>query len=281
MVYQQKKYLSSETYFHKPKKSLGQNFLKSGKALLKICEAGSLSRNDVVLEIGPGKGALTQKLLEQGVKVLAVEKDDSLVAILEEKFQKEIKTKQLILFRDDILNFKLPKNLKDYKIIANIPYNITGAIFKKFLEQERQPKSMVLLVQKEVAERIVARDKKESILSVSIKAYGEPKYIMTVGKKFFSPPPKVDSAIILISNISKKNLPSKNFEVLFFEILKAGFAHKRKFVFSNISKNFKEKDKLSEIFNNLKISPSARAENLDTRIWINLAKKIYPSVFDK
>lgn len=259
---------------HKAKKSLGQNFLKSKKALIRICEAGELSSGDVVLEIGPGKGALTEKLLEKGAQVIAIEKDDSLIPFLQEKFTHEAKSGQFILLNQDILDFSIPKNIKKYKLIANIPYNITGAIFKKFLEEERQPEKMVLLVQKEVAERIVAKDGKESILSISVKIYGLPKYIMTVGKKFFSPSPKVDSAIILISDISKNTFNGNISEKKFFEILKAGFAHKRKLVLSNLTKTFKQKDEFEIIFNKLKINKNSRAENLTAQNWANIAEQI-------
>src|SRR3989344_2448242 len=159
----------------KPKKSLGQHFLKSRDALRKIIQAGEISQDDVILEIGPGKGVLTEELLKNSSRIIAVEKDRELFVFLSEKFQKEVKEKKLILINEDILNSKIENlKLKIYKLISNIPYNITGAILKKFLTEKYQPKRMVLLVQKEVAERIVARDKKESILSISVKAYGEP-----------------------------------------------------------------------------------------------------------
>ena len=175
---------------HKPKKSLGQNFLKSEIALKKLVEAGQVTKNDVILEIGPGKGAITRKLLKYAGTVVAVEKDPALIRVLEGKFAEDIQTRRLILIEDDILSFEIlkffsgypamqrhhSKNLESlrYKIIANIPYNITGAILKKFLAETVQPNLMVLLVQHEVAKRIVARDKKESILSISVKAYGNP-----------------------------------------------------------------------------------------------------------
>lgn len=255
---------------HKAKKSLGQNFLKSQKVISKICETGNLIPGETILEIGPGKGALTEKLLKNGVKVIAIEKDDSLVKFLQEKFEKEIQANQLILLNEDILEFKIPKNIQKYKLIANIPYNITGAIFKKFLEKEKQPEKMVLLVQKEVAERIIARDQKESILSISIKVYGIPKYIMTVSKKLFSPSPKVDSAIISISNISKDNFKNKNSEKMFFEVLKTGFAHKRKMVISNLTKLLKSKSSWEEIFKKIKLDKNIRAEDLTVKNWIEI-----------
>jgi 16S rRNA (adenine1518-N6/adenine1519-N6)-dimethyltransferase len=233
------KNLSPDVSFQKKhiaKKHLGQNFLKSKPALHAMCEAGGVNEKDIILEIGPGKGALTEKLLEKAGVVIAVEKDIDLFNFLQEKFRGEIKSGKLILIKDDILDFNpatyylLPTT---YKVIANIPYNITGAIIKKFLSCNEQPQTMVLLVQKEVAERIVARDGKESILSLSVKAYGTPKYIMKVGKRFFSPEPKVDSAILLINNISK-NFFDKISEEAFFEIIKAGFAHKRKVLIANL-----------------------------------------------
>ncbi len=191
---------------NRAKKSLGQNFLKSEKALGDIVRAGGLSLGDVVLEIGPGKGALTEKILETGAKVIAVEKDQELIPVLEEKFAEYVTKGSLVLVHEDVLEFNpLSYKLKagSFKLIGNIPYYITGAIIRKFLESDPQPTSMTLLVQKEVAERIVARDGKESILSISVKAYGTPHYIDKVPKRYFTPEPKVDSAIIHIDNISK------------------------------------------------------------------------------
>src|SRR3989344_7970012 len=209
---------------HKVKKSLGQNFLKSELALRKIIEAGEIEKDDVILEIGPGRGALTEKLLECGGTVIAVEKDRELVEFLKIKFVKEVKSGALVLVCDDVLTFEIPKFLR-YKVIANIPYNITGAILKKFLTAKPssggQPERMILMVQNEEAKRIVANDEKESILSISVKAYGSPKIIMKVPARYFSPEPKVDSAIIAIKNISRKIFEeNKVDEEKFWEIVK-------------------------------------------------------------
>jgi len=257
---------------HKAKKQLGQNFLKSIPALNKIIEVGEIKPTDIVLEIGPGKGALTEKLLEHAGKVLAVEKDFELLELLQEKFSKEISSGSLVLLNEDILEFEIQKHkIKNYKVIANIPYNITGAILKKFLTDKFQPECMVLMVQKEVAERIVARDGKESLLSVSVKAYGEPKLVMKVEARYFSPAPKVDSAIIYIKNISreffKKNLIK---EEKFWETVKFGFAHKRKKLSGNlktlISKETSSKNpELAQLL-------SKRAEDLTLLDWVNLIK---------
>lgn len=262
--------LSSGFSFHKPKKNLGQNFLKSKEALRKMCEAGEISNEDVVLEIGPGKGALTEKLLEKAKKVIAVEKDRDLIKILEEKFKQEIENKKLVLINEDILTFEIKK--EKYKVIANIPYNITGAIFKKFLSCSDQPERMVLLIQKEVAERIMARDGKESILSLSVKAYGTPKYIIKVGKKFFSPAPKVDSAIIAITNISRANFKTNREEIIFFETIKAGFSHKRKVLRKNLESCGKNSTQIDKIFENLKINPRSRAEDLKIENWFEISR---------
>lgn len=266
---------------HKTKKSLGQNFLKSNLALKKIIEAGEISPDDIILEIGPGKGALTEKLMEKSDRVIAVEKDHTLMEFLKEKFAEEIKNKKLILIEGNILKFKVARqDLATYKIISNIPYNITGAILKKFLTEKNQPSLMVLMVQNEVAKRIIARDKKESILSISVKAYGEPKMIMKVPARYFSPAPKVDSAIIKISNISRRNFTSpktpspfghsplaggeKVDEEKFWEIVRAGFAHKRKKLSSNLKK--KSRSVLDFELGN------KRAEDLSLEDWIFLAK---------
>lgn len=261
----------------KPKKSLGQNFLKSEPALMMMATAGEINHNDIILEIGPGKGALTTKLLAEAKKVLAIEKDKELFNYLKEKFATEIKKGILEILNEDILNFE-PKNhgfkKGKYKIIANIPYNITGAIFKKFLSSDIQPERMIILVQKEVAKRIVARDDKESILSLSVKAYGIPKYIMKVGKRFFSPEPKVDSVIIEIIHISRNNFHSKKEEENFFKVVRAGFAHKRKVLRKNLEGINIDHEKIEKIFEKLKINPKTRAEDLKIETWLEISRNL-------
>ncbi len=257
------------------KKSLGQNFLTNTGIVASIVDAASIIPLETVLEIGPGKGILTQELLKRGAKVIAVEKDDELIPFLEEKFKKEIDEKQLILIHDDILNLESAKNtafnLKDYKLVANIPYYITGLIIRKFLTTKNQPKQMVLLVQKEVAERIIAENGKQSLLSVSVKVYGTPKYIKTVKAGSFTPAPKVDSAILLIDNISK-NFFNNITEERFFEVLHAGFAHKRKQLFGNLRAVFDE-NILREKMKMAEIPENTRAEDLSLENWRKLSEK--------
>jgi 16S rRNA (adenine1518-N6/adenine1519-N6)-dimethyltransferase len=254
-----------------PKKSLGQNFLTSGKALMEIVNAAEVNADDIVLEIGPGKGVLTEKLIFFAGKVVAVEKDDGLYEFLKQKFLKEIDEGKLDLINGDILEFdtNLMKFYNDFnfKIVANIPYNITGAIFKKFLSADFQPEVMVLLVQKEVAERI-AREKKESILSLSIKAYGEPKYISTVKAGSFVPAPNVDSAVLLVENISK-NFFKEISEESYFRAIKAGFASKRKKLSSNLAEVY-DKKKILNSFKELGLDENTRAEDLPLDSWKSL-----------
>lgn len=262
------------------KKSLGQHFLKSERALINIVLAGELSAGDSVLEIGPGHGALTERLLATGAKVIAVEKDDGLFSELGTTFNKQIEEGRLELVHGDILDY-VPK-LKNYKLVANIPYNLTGAILEKFLSGEKQPSTVVLLVQKEVAERIVAKKTKpldsaqgkESILSLSVKIYGEPKYIDTVKAGSFAPAPTVDSAIIGIYNISKAFFEENGVEEAhFFKLLKAGFGSKRKKLSSNLS-NVVPKEKVLKAFEELGLDPNTRAESMTTETWKSLTLKL-------
>jgi len=254
------------------KKSLGQNFLTSEAVARDIVKAAHLVPEDIVLEIGPGKGFLTKHLLQTGGKVIAVEKDTRMVEYLKDKFRNEIANGRLELVRGDILildlsNYKLTAN--SYKLVANIPYYITGEILRKFLSGDIQPKQMILIVQKEVAERMVARDGKESILSMSVRAYGTPRYIQKVPARYFSPKPKVDSAILKIENISRKNFKNESDEKKFFELVKRGFAHKRKMLLGNL-KSFYDAQKLAENFEKCDISSTTRAENLSVEQWLCL-----------
>ena len=252
------------------KKSLGQNFLRSKKAIAQIVEAGEIVAGETILEAGPGEGILTAALLEAGAKVIAIEKDRRLIVPLQIKFTRYIQSGMLTLIENDILEFSIFNfQFSKYKVIANIPYYITGAFIRRFLEAEHQPSHMVLLLQKEVAERIVARDGKESILSISVKAYGEPRYIQTVKAGSFSPAPKVDSAILAIENISKKNFSDTD-EKRFFEIVKAGFAHKRKIISGNLKPVLG--NQTEEKMYLCGIETKARAEKLTLEGWLCLSK---------
>lgn len=253
------------------KKSLGQNFLKSRSALEKIVSAGQIEIGETILEIGPGQGALTSYLLHQGAKVIAIEKDIDMITDLRGNFQSEISSGQLELRHDDVMKLDMDDLPENYKVIANIPYYITGEILRKFLSAQHQPSHAVFLVQKEVADRIMTRDGKESILSISVKAYCKPTFITTVRAGSFVPSPKVDSAIIALENISKKFFEEGGVdEKHFFAVLHAGFAHKRKRLFSNLRDkfNFDEENLISATH----LDKNIRAEDVQLKTWHEIAK---------
>lgn len=240
----------------------------------RIAKAARLAKDSVVFEIGPGTGMLTRELLKLAQKVIAVEADRELYEKLQGDFANEIATGRLELMHGDIrdVDLNLRYSVKDgalenYVVVANIPYYLTGEIFRMFLAAKNQPSAMTLLVQKEVAER-VARSKKESILSLSIKAYGTPKYEFTVPRGAFRPAPKVDSAVLTIRGISRKNFVDNGDEERFFALLHAGFAHKRKFVQNNVREFISEK-----AIRAAGVDEGARAEDLSLEMWLKIIKE--------
>lgn len=247
------------------KKSLGQHFLSAPSYLRAIADAGGVQAGDLILEVGPGEGTLTSEMLSRKARVLVVEKDDRLIPFLSEKFANEIKKKQLTIIHGDILKQdfkKLGLKAGKYKVVANIPYYISGALMRMLLTHKQQPSQMSLLVQKEVAERI-ARSKKSSLLSLSVQVYGEPSYVVTVPRGAFSPPPKVDSAVLSIKAISRKRFTNTAHEERFFSLIHAGFAHKRK----------KLKKALEPLIGDRVASVAdARAEDISLEKWLQLSK---------
>ncbi len=282
--------LKTENSKLKTKKSLGQNFLRNAYYLALIADAAHVMTGERVLEIGPGDGALTAELLSRGASVVAVEKDSRLIPVLREKFAKDIADKRLTLIEADALEFNpsdyqltdknpdAPKEAgtptsrserRGYKLVANIPYYITGALLRKFLSETPRPSLLVFLVQKEVAQRI-ARDKKESLLSLSVKAYGSPRYIKTVPRGAFSPAPAVDSAILSVENISSDAFMNAAHEQRFFELLHAGFAQKRKLLRRNVEKILGSS--ALEALKRAGIPEKARAEDVPIEKWLVLAE---------
>lgn len=259
---------------HKARKSLGQNFLMHARIAERIALVSGVDKDSVVLEIGPGTGMLTRELLKRAKKIVAIEADGELFEKLKIDFANEIEKGEIELVHGDIRNYPLNTATalnNGYHVVANIPYYLTGEIFRMFLESKNQPSSMTLLVQKEVAERAVGnpersrgtRAKKESILSLSIKAFGTPKYEFTVPRGAFVPAPKVDSAVLTIRGISRKNFHTNAEEEQFFKLLHAGFAHKRKFV----RKNLEDAGLLSG-----DIPEKARAEDISISEWLAISK---------
>lgn len=252
----------------KYKKSLGQNFLISPRIAEKMAHEANLSKKDTVIEIGPGRGVLTRYLLGSGARVVAIEKDPDLIPVLKERFSSEIKSDQLELIDGDILNNNLSLYDKlqviSYKLIANIPYYITGEILRFFLSLPNKPSTIILMVQKEVADRLI--DKKESILSLSVKVYGEVSRIMKVSRGNFYPEPNVDSSVIKIDSI-RNPFKNESEEKRFFEIVKCGFAHKRKKLSSNLVA-ISSKEKIEVAFKKLGIDTNARPEEIGLETWI-------------
>lgn len=261
------------------KKSLGQHFLRSDRALADIAGAIPLHPSDTVLEIGPGEGVLTERLLRTGATVIAVEKDDRLITLLSDRFQKEAGEGRFRLIHGDVLDEIVLEKTHEalpekWVLVANIPYYITGLILRTFLDDTRRPTDMVLLVQKEVAEDIVARDGKESIGSIAVKVYGEPRLIAKVPRGAFAPPPSVDSAILKISGI-KEAFPSEDARRRFFEILRIGFKSRRKTVLNTLSDGTgREKEETRKILEALAIDPGSRPERLSVADW----KRIGPAL---
>ncbi len=263
------------------KKSLGQNFLTSTAARAHIVAAGDIYVGDQVLEIGPGRGFLTEGLLTAGAIVTALEMDADLIPVLQDKFKDW--TNKLNLIQADALLYDTSSIKTNYKLIANIPYYITGAIIRKYLEATHKPSLVVILIQREVAERIMARDGVESILSIAVKIYGRPRIVSRVLAGSFYPRPKVDSAILAIEHISNQYFDSFmdaiRAEDLFFTLIRSAFAHKRKYMISNIcqAKEFSSihKEKLQELMAAVNIDERSRAENVTIEQWRLLFSSLY------
>lgn len=250
---------------------LGQHFLKHAWAARSLTFAAAIQPGETFLEIGPGRGVLTRELLALG-DVIAVEKDPALVRVLTETFANELRSGRLRLVEADVRDVTATSLAitESYVIAANIPYYLTGEIIRQFLSTDAQPRAMALLIQKEVAQRITSA--KESILSLSVKAYGTPKIVEKVPRKHFSPPPSVDSAILLISNISKDFFADIS-EEHFFKVVHAGFASKRKFVSSNLSVAF-DKGKVMDAMRDAGIPEKARAEDVPLGGWKELTRRL-------
>jgi len=252
----------------KPSKHLGQNFLIDQKTLNTIIETANLSSKDTVLEVGPGIGTLTQELAKKAGKVIAIEKDSTMVEILKETL-KDFKNVEII--QGNALKFSYSLPTTHYKLVANIPYYLTSPLIRKLLESENQPSEIILMVQKEVAQRMCANPPKMSLLAVSVQFYAKPEIISYVSKNCFWPAPKVDSAIIKITPL--KEVRGGRTPADFFKIVKAGFSQPRKQLLNNLSKSLKKDKKSIEAWllkNN--INPQQRAQTLTIENWIDLTK---------
>ncbi len=252
-----------------PSKFKGQNFLISEEILENIIKASDLEEGDNVLEIGPGMGTLTKALAEQKVNLKIIELDRNFIQLLISLS----KTYNFEVIEGDVLKLDISKILpadflKNYKIVSNLPYNITSRFLRIFLEHQYPPQEMVLMLQKEVAERIINKDGKWSKLSVMCNFYSQPEYLFTVKKDSFLPIPKVDSAVIKfkIKKISKVN------QKKFWQLIKIGFSSKRRTLINNLSSGLKiEKKEAGQILEQVGLDKDIRAEKLKIEDWINLS----------
>ena len=254
------------------KKGLGQNFLIDGNILKKIAAAAELTPSDTVIEVGPGLGVLTETLAAQAGKVIAIELDNNLAEILKTHFSVSNK---VTVINEDILKINPADILgeqTEYKVVANLPYYITSAVIRHFLEAPVKPDTMVLMVQKEVAKQITAQPGEMSLLSVSVQLYGKPTLVDTVGAGCFYPAPKVDSAILKIAVYTEPKIPADDITG-FFDIVRAGFSANRKQLPNSLSNGLKvPKTDVIPLLEQAGIDPKRRAETLTIDEWGGLYK---------
>ncbi|GAA5343312.1 MAG: 16S rRNA (adenine(1518)-N(6)/adenine(1519)-N(6)) -dimethyltransferase RsmA [Anaerolineaceae bacterium] len=260
-----------QKYHVQPKKSLGQNFLVDPNGLNKVLQAAQLNPEDTVLEIGAGLGSLTYLLAQQAKYVVAVELDKRLIPPLTEVLAgfDNITIKQgdmLELSPDALLG------AAHYVVVANIPYYITSALIRHLLEADHKPTRMVLTVQQEVAERILARDGKMSLLALSVQVYGKPELKARIPAGCFYPPPEVDSAVLSIELYEEPLFPSESLD-LFFKLAHAGFAQKRKTLRNTLATGMNESPAWAEkLLTAAGIDPQRRAETLSMQEWKKLVE---------
>jgi 16S rRNA (adenine1518-N6/adenine1519-N6)-dimethyltransferase len=251
-----------------PNKSLGQHWLRDRDVLAHIADCAELTQDDAVLEIGPGLGTLTSELLRRSKKVIAVEFDEELARKLPAQFP----GKDLTVVQSDILSFDLSQLPANYKVVANVPYYITSKIVQLLMTADNKPSVAVLLVQKEVAERLAARPGEMSILAVSAQLFADVTLGDVVGAEMFTPPPKVDSQVVIMKTRATPFLTDVD-ERDFFRVVKAGFSAKRKMLRSSLSGGLGvSKDKAEEYLLAAGIKSNDRAESLSLEQWQDLAR---------
>lgn len=251
----------------KPDKALGQHWLNDTATLQAICDAAALHQNDVVLEIGPGPGALTAQLVKQARQVIAVEFDTRLAVAL----PRRVLAENLTVVQGDILHFDLSKLPKDYKVVANLPYYITSKIVRRLLESSHPPQRSTLLVQKEVAERMAAHPGSMSLLSVATQFYATVQLGPIVPAALFTPPPQVDSRVI---TLVRRDVPlfADVDPQRYFRMVKAGFGERRKKLRSSLSGGLQlARGDVDELLDQAGVAPDARAQELSLQDWHRLA----------
>ena len=259
------------------KRTMGQNFLVDDEVLARIVAVSDLKPTDTVVEIGPGLGVLTEELAKRAGKVIAIEKDERLAEVLEARaINNELWKKKIKIINQDALKIHYSQFIihnSSYKVVANIPYNITSPIIRKFLEAENQPELMVLLVQKEVAERITAKPGEMSLLSVAVQFYADAEIIDIVKNSSFFPVPKVDSAIIKLTPLHHGFAGRVADEKSFFRLVKFGFASRRKTLENNLAAGLQISKKVaSDIIKKAGLPEKVRAQELSVKNWLEIFK---------
>ena len=249
------------------RKGLGQNFLVDGGILKKIASAAELTSEDTVIEIGPGLGVLTETLVERAGKVITIELDNHLADVLKARFSDSNK---VTVISEDVLKVNPVDILAaetNYKVVANLPYYITSAVIRHFLEATVKPTMMVLMVQKEVAQQITAQPGEMSLLSVSVQLYGNPTIVSKVSARCFYPAPEVDSAILKIAVYPRPKVQADDIAG-FFNLVRAGFSANRKQLPNSLSNGLKiPKNDIIPLLEKAGIDPKRRAETLTIDEW--------------
>jgi 16S rRNA (adenine1518-N6/adenine1519-N6)-dimethyltransferase len=251
------------------KKSLGQHWLTDPSTLHAISGAIYISPNDTVLEVGPGFGTLTNVLASQAKKVIAVEFDETLAAKLKDNVPANVE-----VINQDILKFNLTNLPPDYKVVANIPYYLTSNLIRILSESTNPPSAAVLLIQKEVAERVAARPGAMSLLSVAAQFYWETSTGIVVPAKMFTPPPKVDSQVLILKRHSTPLYPEVRVRD-FFRLVSAGYNNRRKTLLNSLSGGLqKDKATTKAMLERANVSPGARPQELSLEEWYALYKQV-------
>ena len=250
-----------------PKKSLGQNFLVDRRVLRRIIEAADISPTDVVLEIGPGRGLLTGELSARAARVVAVEIDDALASDLKRRFADQPRVEVIAADAREVELDSLVEQGTPYKIVANLPYYAASPIVRRFLEASHKPQLMVVMVQREVAQRMAAEPGDMSLLSVGVQLYGKPRIVTKVPPGSFRPSPKVVSAVIRIDVYPRPALDVDS-EERFFALAKAGFSSRRKQIRNSLAHGLSITPKSVEaVLLEAGVDPKRRAETLSLQEW--------------
>lgn len=245
------------------KKSLGQHWLTDFNALSAMCDAVDVKNGDTILEIGPGLGTLTELLVERADKVIAVEFDEQLAKDL----PKRVPESNLEVITQDILRFDFTSMTAGYKLVANIPYYLTSNLIRVISESSNPPLAAAILIQKEVAQRVAAKPGQMSLLSVTAQYYWEASLGIVMPAALFTPPPKVDSQILIL-----KRRGTPLFDVIdekqYFRLVKAGFSNRRKTLLNSLSGGLQlEKPAVAELLARAGVTPTARPQELSLQEW--------------